>query len=327
MNSLPISCIRGAEPGIGTGCTEGSIYGKSENGKKALLIGILSTVVLLVAVLGLMLVGCTPEQGADPAPTTVAADAVPTYQLYWNLDRAEYDGKSKAGIYDMTGMSGSVGCKVEAMTYDRVYPVMDLGGNVTHAFLYSRPSFMLTHEGECQHCKEKVTWYEWTRTDTLPSKTGHYQLMADPVDVTQVSYNSDVKICMDLNGHTVNGKMDARIISLHNPGTSLVIMDTSEGQTGRLVGHSVASPQGGVVWVRYGQFHLYSGTLDGSDMIPRLNGTVVQVQKNAYFYMYAGAVIVSPASGSLNADTLAKFSYLNTAYTLAVSDGKIVLAQ
>ena len=62
-------------------------------------------------------------------------------------------------------------------------------------------------------------------------------------------------------------------------------------------------------------------------MISRLNGTVVQVQKNAYFYMYAGAVIVIPASGSLNADTLAKFSYLNTAYTLAVSDGKIVLAQ
>ena len=67
MNSLPIFCIRGAEPGIGTGCTEGSIHGKSENGKKALLIGILSTVVLLVAVLGLMLVGCTPEQGATPS--------------------------------------------------------------------------------------------------------------------------------------------------------------------------------------------------------------------------------------------------------------------
>jgi hypothetical protein len=131
------------------------------------------------------------------------------------------------GIYDMTGMSGEVGCVATPMTYDRVYPVVNEQGKVTHLFLYERPNFMLTHEAECQHCKETVTWYEWTRTDTLPSKTGHYQLMADPVDVTQVSYASDVKICMDLNGHEVHGKKDSRIISLHNPGTSLAIMDTS----------------------------------------------------------------------------------------------------
>ena len=384
--------------------------GNQKKGGKALLIGIIGAVIVLAAVLGIVLTQCAPQQEGNTVPTTAAAEEVPTYQLYWNLDRAEYDGKSEAGmssrmpesdglfhirmfldgeevivktadrkiinkldtmslmglefdgdglisdvldidelpletpgwsfyvqsvggktiklnsseslvgieillegdentgIYDMTGMSGPVGCEAEPMTYDRVYPVVDMGGNVTHVFLYSRPNFMLTHEGECQHCKETVTWYEWTRTDTLPSKTGHYQLMADPVEVTQVSLASDVKICLDLNGHEVHGKKDARIISLHNPGTSLALMDTSEAQTGRMVGHSEASPQGGVVWVRYGQFHLYSGTLDGSDMVSRLNGTVVQVQKNSFFYMYGGEIIGGTAAPQKNATT-GKYTY------------------
>ena len=381
-----------------------------KNSKKALLFGILGTVVILAAVLGLMLMGCTPEQATEPAATTTVAEAS-TYELYWNLDRAEYEGKSEAGmssrmpesdgyfhirmfkdgeivtlktddrkvvnnldtqslvglefddeglikavidrddlpletpgwsffvqsvggktiklnssdsfagmemllecdedtgIYDMTGMSCEVGCEATPIAYDRVYPIANEQGKITHVFLYERSNFMLTHEAKCQHCDETVTWYEWTKTNTLPSKTGHYQLMADISEMTQVSFASDVKICLDLNGHEVHGKKDARLVSLHNPGTSLAIMDTSEAQTGRMVGHSVASPQGGVVWVRYGQFHLYSGTLDGSDMISRLNGTVVQIQKNAFFYMYGGEIIGGTAQPQRMATTNSGYGY------------------
>ena len=380
-----------------------------KNGSKALLIGIIGAVVVLAAVLGIVVMGCTPEQAAEPAATTTVAEAS-TYELYWNLDRAEYEGKSEAGmsgrmpesdgyfhirmfkdgeivtlktsdrkvvnnldtqslmglefdeegcisevidvkelpletpgwsffvqsvggntiklnssdsfagmemllecdddtgIYDMTGMSGEVGCEATPIAYDRVYPVANEQGKITHVFLYERSNFMLTHEAKCQHCDETVTWYEWTKTNTLPSKTGHYQLMADISEMSQVSFASDVKICLDLNGHEVHGKKDARLVSLHNPGTSLALMDTSEAQTGRMVGHSVASPQGGIVWVRYGQFHMYSGTLDGSDMASRLNGTVVQVPKNAFFYMYGGEIIGGTAAPQYNAST-GKYTY------------------
>ena len=249
-----------------------------KNGSKALLIGIIGAVVVLAAVLGIVVMGCTPEQAAEPAATTTVAEAS-TYELYWNLDRAEYEGKSEAGmsgrmpesdgyfhirmfkdgeivtlktsdrkvvnnldtqslmglefdeegcisevidvkelpletpgwsffvqsvggntiklnssdsfagmemllecdddtgIYDMTGMSGEVGCEATPIAYDRVYPIANEQGKITHVFLYERSNFMLTHEAKCQHCDETVTWYEWTKTNTLPSKTGHYQLM------------------------------------------------------------------------------------------------------------------------------------------------------
>ena len=71
---------------------------ENRKNSKALLFGILGTVVVLAAVLGLMLMGCTPEQGSSTAPTTLAAEQAAEYQLYWNLDRAEYEGKSEAGM-------------------------------------------------------------------------------------------------------------------------------------------------------------------------------------------------------------------------------------
>ena len=65
--------------------------------KKALLVGILAAVVVLAAVLALVLTQCT---GSQPAETTVPTteDSVETYELYWNLDMAEYAGKSEAGM-------------------------------------------------------------------------------------------------------------------------------------------------------------------------------------------------------------------------------------
>ena len=68
--------------------------------RKPLIIGIIAAVAVLAVVLVLLLTQCTGGQtGETTVPsTTVATDEVPTYELYWNVDRAEFDGKSEAGM-------------------------------------------------------------------------------------------------------------------------------------------------------------------------------------------------------------------------------------
>ena len=194
------------------------------------------------------------------------------------------------GIWDMTGQSGDIGCAAEPVQLDRVMAVANENGLITHLFIYERPNYMKSHEGECKHCKKTVTWYEWEKQGALPVNTGHYQVMADLKDVGQTSMMEDAKICLDLNGHRVDGVADERIYSLHNPGTELVIMDTSEDKTGRLVAHGTGD-QGMCVWLRYGVFHLYDATLDGSDATTHLNGPTVHQASNTYFYMHSGELI------------------------------------
>ena len=141
------------------------------------------------------------------------------------------------GIWDMTGQSGEVGCAAKPMQLDRVMAMVNEEGVVTHLFLYERPNYMQTHEGECKHCKKTVTWYEWEKQGILPVNSGHYQLVTDLENVDQSSMVEDAKICLDLNGHLVDGMANTRVYSLHNPGTELVIMDTSEAKTGRIAAH------------------------------------------------------------------------------------------
>ena len=72
---------------------------KAGKSRKPLIIGIVAAVVILAALLALLLTQCIGGQGEATVPTTTApSDEVPSYQLYWNLDRAEYDGKSEAGM-------------------------------------------------------------------------------------------------------------------------------------------------------------------------------------------------------------------------------------
>ena len=194
------------------------------------------------------------------------------------------------GVWDMSGLSGDVGCVAEPMQLDRIFALGNADGEVTHVFIYERPNYMKTHEAECEHCEKTVTWYEWTKTNTLPINTGHYQLMNDLTGVKQNSMVEDAKICVDLNGHRVDGASGARIYSLHNAGTELAIMDTSEGKTGRIAAHGTGD-QGMCVWLRYGVFYLYDGILDGRDATTYLNGPTVNMGSNTYFYMYGGELI------------------------------------
>jgi len=203
------------------------------------------------------------------------------------------------GVWDMTGLSGDVGCEADPMQLDRILALGDADGNVLHVFIYERPNYMKTHEGECEHCQKTVTWYEWTKESALPLTTGHYQLMVDVSNVGQHSMPEDCKLCVDLNGHRVDGRSGARIYSLHNAGTELALMDTSEAKTGRIAAHGQGD-QGMCVWLRYGVFYLYDGILDGSDAKTYLNGPTVNMGSNTYFYMYGGELIGGTAAVKSN---------------------------
>lgn len=365
---------------------------KQGKGRKSLIVGIVAAVVILAALLTLLLTQCDfGGQNAEPS-TEDTSNVVPTYDLYWNLDRAEFAGKSEAGmssrqpeadgyfhvrfafngeqitvkvkdrklinaidaadivglefdkdgivsevlqlddmplekvawkfyvqsvggkvikanssetyegmetmlqnngaiIMDVVGKEGPAGCLGNPVEGDRIYAIANKAGELTHVFIYERPTYMLYHDAYCEHCEETVKWGEWVRTDILPTKTGHYQLQTDVQLKKQQSMSmDDQKICLDLNGKRVDGGNGWRIYALFNPGSSLALMDTSEEKTGTLAAHGDGD-QGMCVWVRYGQFHLYEGILDASDAKSDLNGVAINVPKNAYFYMYGGEII------------------------------------
>lgn len=379
---------------------------QKKTGKKALLVGVIAAVAVLAAVLGLVLTQCQGGQAAQPtttAPESTAPQVRESYDLYWNLDRAEYDGKSEAGmssrtpesdgyfhvrffkdgeiievkvadrkvinaidvqdlmglefdengivvaacsikdlpcqrvgwqfyvqsfggnllkvnsafnykgmevlleldgvnIYDMSGVEGEVGKVITPTNGDRILGVADMDGKVTHVFVYERESFMLGHEGECPHCKKTVTWAEWTKTDSLPETGGHYQLRNDIQLKKQISLAEDAKVCLDLNGKTVDGKEGSRVLSMHNAGVELAIMDLSEGQQGALRSHGELSGQGGVMYVRFGAYYQYSGTLDGSDSVNTYAGAVMCINKGAYAYINGGTIKGGTAKYSMDAN-------------------------
>ena len=76
---------------------------KGRSNRKALVIGGLAVVLILATVLALVLTQCSGGQEPETSvPTTVPVTEPETYELYWNLDRAEYDGKSEAGMSGRT---------------------------------------------------------------------------------------------------------------------------------------------------------------------------------------------------------------------------------
>lgn len=197
-------------------------------------------------------------------------------------------------IYDMTGMSGPVGTLLDASDLaakDRVYALQDSQGTLTHIFVYHRGQYMTSVEGYCQHCQSQVVWQQWTDEQELPIDSGHYQLQNDIQMKVQASMNEEAKICLDLNGKTVTSGKAKRVYALFSPFTKLAIMDNSSEQTGRIKAVGEGGDQGLCVWVRYGQFYLYSGILDASEAMSYISGTTVAMEKETFFAMYGGEII------------------------------------
>jgi len=197
-----------------------------------------------------------------------------------------------AKVYDMTGTAGEPGTEAQAAINDRVMCVADLDGNLKSIYIYDRSNMEISFQAECQHCKEEVKWVVWKNAKTLPLDMGHYQLGTDVQLTKQQSMRADAKICLDLNGHRVDGADGARVYSVHNLNCELAIMDTSEAGNGRLAAHGLSEAQGMCVWVRHGACYLYNGILDASDATTtNAGGTAVYVAAGRFFYMNGGEII------------------------------------
>ena len=207
-------------------------------------------------------------------------------------------------IYDMTGLEGEVGRKVKMPAeLDRVIAIADLQGRLTHVFVTDRSEFMFTVEAECQHCKETVSWKKYTKTDEFPSMPGHYILQNDiRFKGSQVQLPEDSSICVDLNGKTVSKTDGGRMIALFNPGAKFALMDSSEEQTGTIL-VTGESAQGVGIWLRYGEFHFYGGTIDATAANTRSGGAAVALDANTFMYMHGGTIRGGNAKTEYNEET------------------------
>lgn len=211
-------------------------------------------------------------------------------------------------VYDMTGTSGAVGTQTKLVEDDRIIAVEDTDGRLTDVFVYVRMGTSTRIKRVCEHCKEEVVWVHWYKDNAVPLTNGHYYLTTDVQLETQGNIKLDQKICLDLNGHTIRGGKNTRIYSCHYANTELAIMDYSPEKAGKLIAWGEEGSQGGCVWIRYGKFSLYAGTMDGSGYTSYVNGATVSIPKNAQFDMYGGTIIGGTATPTVNKDT-GKVSY------------------
>ena len=203
-------------------------------------------------------------------------------------------------IYDMTNAYGVRGAACKLQTSDRIMGVSDSEGNVLDVFVYQRSRYK---ESFCPHCQADVKWREWDSNNTLPVNTGHFYLGSDVALTAQQTIGAEKQICLDLNGKTVTAPEGKRIYSVGGMESNLALFDNSEEKTGKLLTEGNSTNQGRCVWVRYGRFDLYGGTLDGGAVSCGVNGTVVSVPKGAEFYMHGGTVIGGKAVPTVKADT------------------------
>ena len=107
-----------------------------------------------------------------------------------------------------------------------------------------------------------LSWQSWTSQNSLPTdNTGNYYL-TESVQLTGVnSIAADTAIALDLNGYTIHGAENCRVYEVGDVGASLILTDTAGG--GTIIAHGKDENAMGI-WVRYGSFTMYGGTVDAS---------------------------------------------------------------
>ena len=177
-------------------------------------------------------------------------------------------------------------------------------------------------------------WEPWTKTDSLPTKSGMYYLTGN-VTVDAAASIEEATVSLDLRGYTVETSKDVetipRVYVLKESGT-LNIYDTSTEETGKIISHRKYSAHAGVLEVRGegATLNLYGGTVDASDVelpdrvtgegeqqeITYYYGAAVYVNSNTTFNMYGGKIIGGKAcnGGSV---------YVNVSATFNMEDGII----
>ena len=107
-----------------------------------------------------------------------------------------------------------------------------------------------------------LSWQSWTSQNSLPTdSTGNYYLTKS-VQLTGVnSIAADMAIALDLNGYTIHGAENCRVYEVGDVGASLILTDTAGG--GAIIARGADADTMGI-WVRYGSFTMYGGTVDAS---------------------------------------------------------------
>lgn len=118
-----------------------------------------------------------------------------------------------------------------------------------------------------------LTWQPWTSGDSLPADTAGNYYLTKAVQLTgKQTIAANTAISLDLNGYTVTGAKKCRVYEVGHGGASLVLTDTTGG--GKLIAQG-EDAQG--VWVGYGSFTMYGGTVDASSASAE-NGAAVAVK-------------------------------------------------
>ena len=209
--------------------------------------------------------------------------------------------QDETGFWDVTNKE-DYGCATKLELLDAVRVFNNADGKITDVFVVERePSLAgLSPDQYCPHCDKVVTWTMWAFLDSFPSGEGHYWVVHDINMKKQYSMQKDTKQCVNLNGKTITATHEKRMVSLHNEGVELAIMDLSEEQTGTLKGKGDGG-MGSVVWVRFGQFDLYGGTLDASEVVTYSAGAAVNVfNKDGVFNMHDGTIIGGTVKAIVN---------------------------
>lgn len=202
-------------------------------------------------------------------------------------------------IYDVSGETGAIGVESGLYEMDCIMAIQNKKGEITHIYAVEREPQGPTATHYCDHCKQEVKWRAWMYDNTLPTMgSAHYYLYSDVELSGQMSIASNTEIVLNLNGKTVSCKTGGRMYSLHNEGAYLGLMDYEKGGKFALSGKLAA--QGGCVWVRYGKFEMWSGTLDASKATNDYNGLGVCIENKAVFNMYGGTIIGGTAQTTYN---------------------------
>jgi len=195
---------------------------------------------------------------------------------------------------------GTIGSELSLQTGDTITYLTDKNDQILLAFITQRNPI----KSLCAHCNEEVEWNEWHNAASLPAvPNGHYKLMVDVTLTDEYAVTGGNQLVLDLNGHTVTGAKDTRVIRVNGSSTKFALMDTSTEASGKIVGNGTIVEAGMCVLVSSGTFELYSGTVDGSKTNTTANGCAIQCSTNGgHIHMYGGTIIggrttSSPSSG------------------------------
>ena len=220
---------------------------------------------------------------------------------------------SESKIWNVTGKVDPYGVEDKLQLMDCIRAFNNDSGTITDVFIVDREDILngVSAERYCDHCQQEVTWRMWLGATSLPYSSGHFRLITDVELPDQYSMPADVDAVFDLNGKTISRKTQGRIISLHSEGDTLSIIDGSEEKTGMIKAFGEYAANGGVIWVRYGTFNLYAGTINASEVINAgANGAAIQVNPDTTFNMYGGTIIGGTAKPAVlkNEETGEKYT-------------------